>query len=325
MGEEDPRYRHPAWDRCTEVARVPAARLLLAGGRAGLVAGGRWAYWDYRRLADLLPPDQLAAFPWSALGLAGRAGAESTLWVGTRGAHTPCHQDTYGTNLVAQLVGTKTWTLFPPDEGRLLLPSRVPYEESSVYSRVNFTHPGRNSKAVLAGLAAATPHTITLSPGEVLFVPRHWWHFVTCEEFAISVNTWLEHPGDPAARLGEALVRVQAAALARTHPPELRDRLLNPKESDLADCDIQPLYRLCSAMADRAGQLGEPQDICQPDFGPDFCPVEPGQFPAPAPEADAPPPDYPEDPRLAVFRASTCPAAVEAAAAEFLQSRPRAP
>ena len=52
----------------------------------------RWAYWDYRHLAHLLPPHLLAAFPWAPLGLPGRDGGESTLWVGTRGAHTPCHQ-----------------------------------------------------------------------------------------------------------------------------------------------------------------------------------------------------------------------------------------
>ena len=33
---------------------------------------------------------------------------------------------------------------------------------------------------------------VILSPGEVLYVPRHWWHFVECLEPCISVNTWVE-------------------------------------------------------------------------------------------------------------------------------------
>ena len=33
---------------------------------------------------------------------------------------------------------------------------------------------------------------VVLSPGEVLFVPRHWWHYVECVESAVSVNTWIE-------------------------------------------------------------------------------------------------------------------------------------
>ena len=37
------------------------------------------------------------------------------------------------------------------------------------------------------------PYIITLNAGDVLFVPRHWWHFVyTHSESSISINTWLE-------------------------------------------------------------------------------------------------------------------------------------
>lgn len=31
-----------------------------------------------------------------------------------------------------------------------------------------------------------------LEPGQVLYVPRHWWHFVESLEDSISVNTWIE-------------------------------------------------------------------------------------------------------------------------------------
>lgn len=42
---------------------------------------------------------------WSDFGYPGRDGAASTLWVGTEGANTPCHLDTYGYNLVFQVQG----------------------------------------------------------------------------------------------------------------------------------------------------------------------------------------------------------------------------
>ena len=42
---------------------------------------------------------------WGAFGFAGRGAEQSTLWLGTAGAHTLCHRDSYGLNLVAQLVG----------------------------------------------------------------------------------------------------------------------------------------------------------------------------------------------------------------------------
>ena len=33
---------------------------------------------------------------------------------------------------------------------------------------------------------------VVLERGDVLFVPRHWWHYVECIEPAVSVNTWIE-------------------------------------------------------------------------------------------------------------------------------------
>lgn len=42
---------------------------------------------------------------WTYAGFPERKGADSTLWIGSKGAHTPCHIDTYGFNLVAQIQG----------------------------------------------------------------------------------------------------------------------------------------------------------------------------------------------------------------------------
>ena len=42
---------------------------------------------------------------WSEFGFKERNGRESTLWIGTEGANTPCHLDSYGCNLVLQVQG----------------------------------------------------------------------------------------------------------------------------------------------------------------------------------------------------------------------------
>ena len=47
-------------------------------------------------------------------------------------------KDSYGYNVVAQLIGSKTWILISPDEYERMSPTRIPYEESSVYSNINF-------------------------------------------------------------------------------------------------------------------------------------------------------------------------------------------
>lgn len=78
---------------------------------------------------------------WSCVGLPGRGGSKTVFWMGTTGAYTPCHFDTYGYNIVAQLYGQKKWTLFAPADSQKLYPTRIPYEESSVFSSVDHKHP----------------------------------------------------------------------------------------------------------------------------------------------------------------------------------------
>jgi len=40
-----------------------------------------------------------------------------------------------------------------------------------------------------------TPLMVVLKPGDVLFVPRHWWHYVESLDTSISINTWIELVG----------------------------------------------------------------------------------------------------------------------------------
>ncbi len=55
-------------------------------------------------------------------------------------------------------------------------------------------------------LGAARRWEVVLEPGDVLFVPRHWWHDVECLETAVTLNLWLPHPRDGEARVHEAIV-----------------------------------------------------------------------------------------------------------------------
>ncbi len=102
-----------------------------------------WMYADYKYMSHLCVKHEvmIKSIDWSVFGFKGRNGNDSTLWVGSEYASTPCHYDTYGCNLVAQLSGRKKWTLFSPLDTERLYPTRVPYEESSVFSSVNITNP----------------------------------------------------------------------------------------------------------------------------------------------------------------------------------------
>ena len=50
---------------------------------------------------------------------------------------------------MCQVAGSKQWTLFPPSDSPHLSPTRVPYEESSVYSLVNMVSLEHNYQHIL--------------------------------------------------------------------------------------------------------------------------------------------------------------------------------
>lgn len=133
----------------------------------------------------------------------------NTLWLGTRGSHTPLHFDSYGVNLVAQLAGRKNWKLWCPSSisHDRLLPRRIPYEESSIYCNYD----------PLSMSTIPPDFEFTLSPGDVLFVPKHYWHFVSTEsEWSLSVNNWISQPTDVSSRFSEAIVRFVMTTMLRS-------------------------------------------------------------------------------------------------------------
>ncbi|XP_076012749.1 HSPB1-associated protein 1 homolog [Genypterus blacodes] len=189
-----------------------------------------WAYADYKYIAILFQelPSIFEDVMWSDFGFKGRNGRESTLWIGTEGANTPCHQDSYGCNLVLQVQGRKRWHLFPPEETSHLYPTRIPYEESSVFSKVDVLLPDLKR---FPEFKRASAHTVTLQPGQVLYVPRHWWHYVeSVDPVTVSVNSWIELEVDDKARVGEALTKAVVCALKTTSSDDNTDNWLNPTE-----------------------------------------------------------------------------------------------
>ncbi|XP_062592380.1 HSPB1-associated protein 1-like isoform X2 [Saccostrea cucullata] len=181
-------------------------------------------YIDYKYMKDISPKEHLKAVDWGMFGFPGRDGTESTIWIGTEGCYTNCHYDTYGFNLVAQIQGRKRWILFPPWESFYLYPTRIPYEESSVFSEVNVKNPDYQHHPEFK---KACPYIVTLEPGQVLYVPRHWWHYVESLEDSISVNTWIDTEEDLESRISEAITRCLFSTLL-----EARDQLKEDQKED---------------------------------------------------------------------------------------------
>ncbi|XP_017276638.1 HSPB1-associated protein 1 homolog [Kryptolebias marmoratus] len=216
-----------------------------------------WAYADYKYIAMLFhdQPFMFEDVKWSEFGFEGRDGKESTLWIGTEGANTPCHLDTYGFNLVLQVQGRKCWHLFPPEDTANLYPTRIPYEESSVFSRVDVLHPDLKR---FPEFRSARAHIVTLQPGQVLFVPRHWWHYVeSVDPITVSVNTWIELEVDDVARVTEAVTKTVVCAIKSAQGDDNTDEWLNPTEEDKASHseNLQYLNLAVSACAPRKRSL----------------------------------------------------------------------
>ncbi|XP_065220046.1 HSPB1-associated protein 1 [Planococcus citri] len=192
-------------------------------------------YFDYKHIAEFFK-DNIKLFQnisWSKLGFPERKAEDSTIWIGSPGAHTPCHVDSYGFNIIAQVYGRKRWLLFPPSETDHLKPTRVPYEESSVYSSINFSC-YRYSQDVEVNKC----YVVDLNPGDVLFVPAKWWHYVENLSTAISINTWIPHENDNQWKLEEALVRYFVSSVVQDLPLEKRKIMLNPNELDIEDTSL---------------------------------------------------------------------------------------
>ncbi|XP_036707060.1 HSPB1-associated protein 1 isoform X2 [Balaenoptera musculus] len=173
-----------------------------------------WAYADYKYLVSLFE-DKTDIFQdviWSDFGFPGRNGQESTLWIGSMGAHTPCHLDTYGCNLVFQVQGRKRWHLFPPEDTPFLYPTRIPYEESSVFSKINVVNPDLKR---FPQFWKARRHMVTLSPGQ--------------EE-------------DHQARVEEAITRMLVCALKTAENPHDTRAWLNPTEVEETSHEVNCRY-----------------------------------------------------------------------------------
>ncbi|NXN23303.1 HBAP1 protein, partial [Nycticryphes semicollaris] len=201
-----------------------------------------WAYADYKYIARIFEdkPEIFQDVRWSDFGFPGRSGKESTLWIGSEGANTPCHVDSYGCNLVLQVQGRKKWHLFPPGDTSFLYPTRIPYEESSIFSKVNVTNPDLKR---FPEFRNTTAHVVTLSPGQVLLVPRHWWHYVeSIDPITVSINSWIELDADHEARVEEAITRMLVCAVKSAENPGDGDLWLNPTEVEATSHEINLQY-----------------------------------------------------------------------------------
>ncbi len=124
-------------------------------------------------------------FPGAAqdVGFKALAGAtardcEQFVWIGTANTRTGLHFDMQD-GVLAQFHGRKTLTLVDPADSAWL----YPYPDSITKSRVNADAPDLDA---FPDFARATLWQGEIGPGELVFLPRHWWHAITALDVSIS-------------------------------------------------------------------------------------------------------------------------------------------
>ena len=114
-------------------------------------------------------------------------------WLGPQGTYTPFHTDSTH-NLLAQVVGIKRVRLLAPQATPYMHAAPPPLENTSTAPRGAFTSPA-------TAAAAASTHPLlqqcpvkameaVLGPGDMLFIPRGWWHECEALSPSCSLSFW---------------------------------------------------------------------------------------------------------------------------------------
>ena len=105
-------------------------------------------------------------------------GRKVFLWFGPAGTITPLHHDVMNV-MVAQIYGRKRFTLIPPEQTPYV------YNNTGVYGEVDCGKPDYSKHPLYR---QCKPISFVLTPGDVLFLPVGWWHYVKALDVSIMVS-----------------------------------------------------------------------------------------------------------------------------------------
>ena len=111
----------------------------------------------------------------------GSFGSTFYLFIGGKGSVTPLHNE-LPCNVYTQIHGYKTWVLYPPEDRIYLNPrtERRPYFFSSA-------DPFLAEQAEFPLKHLARKIEVTLGPGDALYIPPFWWHYIRNESDSVGV------------------------------------------------------------------------------------------------------------------------------------------
>jgi hypothetical protein len=108
----------------------------------------------------------------------------TNFWYGGAGCVSPLHYDK-SHNFFYQIMGRKELILFSPSDGKFLYPDTQP--NFIHISLINLDNPDIIAYPLFKN---AQGYRVIVNPGDVLYLPLHWWHQVRSLDLSISVNYW---------------------------------------------------------------------------------------------------------------------------------------
>lgn len=117
------------------------------------------------------------------------AGTEPRIWIGNRTVVSTHHDGS--SNIASVVAGTRTFTLFAPDQVRNLYPGPIEHTMAGPQvCLVDLDAPDMERYPRYAD-ALASARTADLGPGDAIYMPPLWWHHARAtSDFNVLVNFW---------------------------------------------------------------------------------------------------------------------------------------
>ncbi|XP_030034808.2 bifunctional peptidase and arginyl-hydroxylase JMJD5 [Manduca sexta] len=107
-------------------------------------------------------------------------------WYGPKGTISPIHHDPKK-NLLSQVIGEKQLFLFSPQDSEYLYP-----HDHQLLNNTARIDPRQPDLDIYPKYKHAKPYYCVLKPGQMLYIPPKWWHFVESLSLSFSVSFWWE-------------------------------------------------------------------------------------------------------------------------------------